>query len=158
MNTARGTAARGRPVAAARLRLHLAALVLPLLIFAGALWFLPSLGRGDLVPAALAVAVAPQLAALCGWPLLRRYRSTGAAVWTGLAMGGLTHLFFGPVMGAAAWLCAGGAMTLRVELLGMAGWVSLVSLLVAGAISLPLTVAVAVHIRRFLDRECSDAR
>lgn len=148
------------PVAqpAARLRLHLLALVLPLLILAGALLFLPPMSRGDLVPAAIGVVIAAQLAALCCWPLLWRCRSTAATVCSGLAMGLLTHLFFGPAMGVAAWLCANGAMTLRLELLGIMAWVSLVSLLSAGWISLPLTVAVAVHVRRSLARECSDAR
>lgn len=136
----------------ARLLLHAAAALLPLLALGAAL---VALGlKEDLTSMLLlaAVVVVPaQLAACIGWPLLEltQPRRAVAAAFVGLLMAVLTHALFGPVFGLAGWLLRGGHSGGVSELRDMVA-VSLTSAMMVGWASAPATalVAIAVHRRR----------
>lgn len=151
-------AAQPVPVAAAgfsraRLLLHAAAALLPLLALGAALL---ALGwKEDLVSVLMlaAVVIAPaQLAAGLGWPLLEltQPRRAVAAAFVGLLMAVLTHALVGPAFALAGWLLRGGGSGGVVSSLPDMVFVSLTSATMVGWVSAPATalVAIAVHRRR----------
>lgn len=136
----------------ARLWLHAAALLLPLLALGVVLFALR--WKEDLVSLLMlaAVVVVPaQLAAWMGWPLLERIqpRRAAAAAFVGLFMGMITHVLLGPVFALGGWVMRGGRDGGAFGFADMA-FVSVTSVFMAGWVSLPLTalVAIAVHRRR----------
>lgn len=136
----------------ARLLLHGAATLLPLLALGAALFALGL--KEDLASTLLlaAVVVVPaQLAACLGWPLLEltQPRRAVAAAFVGLLIAVLTHALFGPVFALAGWLLRGGHSGGISELRDTVA-VSLTSVMMVGWVSAPATalVAIAVHRRR----------
>lgn len=126
----------------ARLLLHLAALVLPVLAIGGIRLADPSFERGAVWMTVAAIAAA-QIAVACGaaW-LLRHASSPWGPSFGGLALGLATHALFGPLVALTSPL-TGQSFDLAGLIVG-APAMSLVSAILVGWISLPATVATCV--------------
>jgi hypothetical protein len=128
-----------------RVLLHLAAALLPMAAVAVITQFKFHSGS-EFVELSIPAVLAAELAALIGWPMFEGAAQRGGgwrAALTGVVMGVLTHLLFGPLL----MLFGGGASDAFAFMFA----VSVGSLLVVGWVSIPILIVldlVLVRLRR----------
>jgi len=143
-------------VSRARLLLHLAACVLPVLAVAGIRLADPSFER-NVFQLTVAATVAAQVTLACGgasW-LLRCASIPWGAPLAGLGLGLVTHALFGPFLALTFWVAG---EFLDADDLFIGGPVmSLVAAFLVGWISLPATMATGALVGRVHRRELARA-
>ena len=149
----------------ARLLLHVAALLLPP---AAAALFAVMVNRDPAFVLRMAVyfggagALSAQIAALLRWPALERHAIAGSGGWlAGLGMAAIAHLVFGILLVIGLAVASGGweksAGTGRPsDLIFQALFFIAMSIMPLGALTFPLTAAVAEYVARLRARELAD--
>lgn len=131
----------------ARLLLHGVAALLPMAAVAAITQF-KFHSSSEFVALSIPAVLAAQLAALIAWPMFDSAARRGGgwrAALTGLVMGVLTHLLFGPLL----MMFSGGAHGVFGFMLA----VSVGSLLVVGWVSVPVVMLVNVVLIRLRTKE-----
>lgn len=146
----------------ARVALHLAALVLPLLPLAG--WMLVVErsfdwnGLSAMLFFAGPAIVAAQLAAWLRWSALKARASSHGRAWlTGLGMAFITHLLFGVLLVLTLLVASGSKEWATMEswwqLPAQALFFAFVSLSLTGVVTLPATAWIAHRVARHYQKE-----
>ena len=136
----------------ARVVLHAAAFIAPVVAVYGVIaafgLHVPEVG-GMVVPAIAAA----QIGALTGWPLLERFRASawGVPLMIGLLMALVTHLVFGPLSVVSQMPFSKTSM--GDDAFSAALLFSCLSAVVAGPVSAPATMAIAVFVHRLRSKE-----
>jgi hypothetical protein len=143
-------------VSAARLTLHVAAAVVPLLLVFLAFTVLLHDGMGGIAEIGFTVVAATQAACLAGWTFIERRARAGASGWpAGLGIAALAYLLFAIAMAIPSRKDGmGDAMRQAVKAFEGALVISLVS---TGWLGFPITMIVAHRIARIRAQEIRHA-